>query len=111
MDNVLTYPLARPAPSGAPLEPSAFWDETADVEWNLLPRSPFADAVRYLKLPYRLIGGGNLLVKTTAADLLLVIAYCYRRKETAVPRVEPVKRAEPALRAPWWDEGDDDHAD
>lgn len=52
------------------------WEWLRYVEWDVLPRSPFAEAVRALKLPHTLRGDGNLAVRTTRQDLVRVRDYC-----------------------------------
>lgn len=111
MDNTQTY--SRPAPPrGNPLEPSPVWDRIATVPWDVLPRSPFADAVRFLRLPYHRATDGNLLVETTRDELLLVIAFCQRRpSERLLPAPtanEFVKLVPPTEPAFWWQDREDD---
>lgn len=77
-------PLERPTNGpGKPLEPGPVWEQLKTVEWVIGPRSKFYEAAHFLKLPLRPLKGGDYCVKTTATDLLLIVAYAQRREKLA----------------------------
>lgn len=65
-----------------PLEASVLWDTIEAIEWEVMPLTPFWNAVRFLKMPYRLGEGGLMMVRTTLQDLFLVVACCQNRQQT-----------------------------
>lgn len=64
---------------GRPLAPGDAWDWLGAVQWHVSPRSAFYAGASYFNLEMRRLDNGDVLVKTTAEELLWIVAYSQRR--------------------------------
>lgn len=77
-------PSVKPHSSGEPLCASDWWDETCQaVQWETVRYSLLAEAARAVGLKVKKRRDGRVEVWTSAADILLLVAYVQRRNERA----------------------------
>lgn len=73
--------LTKPPTNGPgnPIQPSDFWNTTRAVRWHVTPRSAFYAGASYFGLAMDRLDNGDYMVRTTAEELLWIVAYAQRR--------------------------------